>query len=223
MTISIIIPVLNEALGIKEQLEKLRAIIPHGCEIIIVDGGSHDATLSIAQPLADKVVVAPERGRATQMNTGAALATGNTLLFLHSDTRLPDNFIDSIDPLHEQCWGFFRVKLNSRQWPFRIIEAMMNLRSQLTDVATGDQCLFVTRQFFTEMNGFDAIPIMEDVAFCKRVRQHCSPLIVDNYAITSARRWKKYGIFRTVLLMWQLRLEYFLGVSPERLVKRYES
>ncbi|MGH1486195.1 MAG: TIGR04283 family arsenosugar biosynthesis glycosyltransferase [Cellvibrionaceae bacterium] len=223
MNISIIIPVLNEAAGIEIQLKKLRELISDECEIIVVDGSSHDKTVALAKPLSDKVIVSDKKGRAIQMNIGAAAASGNTLLFLHSDTILPDNFFDFIYPLKEKYWGFFRVKLSGQQWQFRIIETMMNIRSKLTSIATGDQCLFVQRQFFTGIKGFDDLPLMEDIAFCKRIRKYSSPLIVNNVVVTSSRRWEKHGILKTILLMWRLRLEYFLGVSPERLVKRYYS
>ena len=221
--VSIILPVLNEALVVAEQLRLLKEITDSSCEIIVVDGGSDDNTAALARPFANTVIVSSEKGRAVQMNAGAALAKGTLLFFLHLDTQLPDNFLSLLKKHDHYQWGFFRVLLSGSLWPFRIIEKMMNIRSYLSAVATGDQCLFIRRDVFSQINGFAEIPLMEDVEICKRLRAKSSPLVIDTPVITSSRRWEKGGIITTVLLMWRLRFAYFLGVSPEKLVRWYYS
>jgi rSAM/selenodomain-associated transferase 2 len=223
LRLSIIIPVLNEADVIQKQLLELKKSLNADNEIIVVDGGSHDDTVILAENLADRVIISPQKGRAFQMNAGAALAQGDTLLFLHSDTCLPNHFTHFDFIKNEKKWGFFRVRLSGTQWQFRIIETMMNLRSQFTAIATGDQGIFIKRQFFEDLKGFAEIPLMEDVELCKRLRKYASPLIVKETVTTSSRRWEQHGIVKTILLMWRLRLDYFFGVSPSVLVKRYYS
>lgn len=221
MKISIIIPVLNEADGIEQTLRDLSATINGTCEVIVVDGGSEDDTFTLAQPLVDTIT--NTKGRALQMNAGAELASGQVLLFLHSDTRLPENFHAISQAITAAQWGFFTVRLSGQSLWFRLIARMMNLRSRLTHVATGDQCLFVSRQLFNQLGGYADIPLMEDVELCKRLRQHYSPVVIKSKVTTSSRRWEKNGIIKTILLMWRLRLEYFLGISPHKLAARYYS
>jgi rSAM/selenodomain-associated transferase 2 len=221
--LSIIIPVLNESLTIAAYLQKLKLITQTlSAEIIVVDGGSHDDTFHLSIAYADKVIRSP-KGRAAQMNTGAEQASGDILCFLHADTQLPDKAFswinDSIAP--EYHWGFYKVKLSGQLFIFRIIEKMMNLRSQLTRVATGDQCFFVTRALFNSSHGFAKLALMEDVEICKRLRKKYKPSVIDVTVITSSRRWEEQGIFKTIVLMWYLRGAYFLGVSPNFLVKQY--
>lgn len=231
--LSIIIPVFNEAGVIQENLEYLQqATVGVDTEIIVVDGGSTDKTAFIAESIADHVISAP-KGRASQMNAGAGIASGEYLLFLHVDTRLPVNAFPYISthslspaeqPSHKQVsWGFYRVKLSGRAHAFRIIETMMNWRASLTHVATGDQCLFVQKSLFDQLGGFAAIALMEDVEISKRLRRCDVPYVVKQSVVTSSRKWERGGIVKTICLMWYLRALYFFGVSPEYLVKKYYS
>lgn len=221
MSLSIILPVLNESLSIAKHLDLLRQRVGDQGEIIVVDGGSDDNTVALATPFANAVIVAKQKSRAVQMNEGAAIAQGELLLFLHSDTRLPEKVLSLLPSDPSDQWGFFTVALSGRPWPFRLIETMINLRSRATAVATGDQCLFIRRDCFRQLKGFAAIPLMEDVELCKRLRQQFSPRVITTPVVTSSRRWEKRGIISTVLLMWRLRLAYFLGVAPQRLAKHY--
>ena len=220
--ISIIIPVLNEGQQIQACLEALQTLRRRGHEIIVVDGGSVDNTLEIAHPLVDRIT-SSETGRASQINAGADIANGNVLLFLHADTRLPENFTE-LFALSEtnECWGFFRVRLSGKQPLFRLIETCMNLRSSLTSIATGDQTLFVTKTLFLKVGGFDNIDLMEDIEICRRLQQMNKPVRLDAAVMTSSRRWEKNGIMKTILKMWLLRLLYFFGYSPAQLVKLYD-
>ncbi|MFT7387447.1 MAG: rSAM/selenodomain-associated transferase 2 [Candidatus Endobugula sp.] len=233
--LSIIIPVLNEARTVVKCLEKLQAMAdfyPHyNIEIIVVDGGSVDNTLALAKPLADQVISA-QKGRAKQMNSGAKNAAGNYLLFLHSDTDLPfssdistsKNRVSTFPFIHcdeKVQWGFYPISLSGKHVFFRVIETMINYRSRITSVATGDQCLFVERALFFKEAGYSNLPLMEDVELTKRLRKKYKPYIASSCAITDSRRWERRGIIKTVLLMWYLRGLYFLGVSPLSLVKKY--
>ena len=184
----------------------------------MADGGSEDGTREIAAPLADRVIVAP-RGRARQMNAGAAAAGGAALLFLHADTRLPPDADRLIhNALAGHAWGRFDVRIESDH-PFLLVVAFaMNLRSRLSGIATGDQGIFVRRSAFA---GFPDIPLMEDIAFCKAMKRRSRPACLRARVTTSARRWERDGALRTVLLMWRLRLAYFLGASPDELARRY--
>ena len=223
MKVSVIVPVLNEASGITTTLERLRDVRTKGHEVIVVDGGSTDGTSEQARPLADLVLTTPA-GRARQMNTGARAASGEVLWFLHADTLAPVDAIDDISTAladRQRCWGRFDVRLSGSSWLFRIIEQAMNLRSSLTRIATGDQGIFVTRDAFGSVSGFSEIPLMEDIEISKRLRQLSAPACLGTRLVTSSRRWEQNGIMRTVLLMWRLRLAYFLGASPEALAKRY--
>lgn len=221
--LSIIVPVLNEEAGIVAALEPLAAYRRFGHEVIVVDGGSSDCTVERARPLADMVLAAP-RGRAAQMNAGAARAIGETLLFLHADTRLPpaaDGLI--VDGLRRsrRLWGRFDVTITGRSPLLGIIAAMMNLRSRLSGIATGDQAIFVTRATFAGCGGYPDIPLMEDVALSRRLKRISRPLCLTARVTTSGRRWEQHGVVRTILLMWRLRLAYFLGAEPAALARRY--
>ncbi|MDA1372049.1 MAG: TIGR04283 family arsenosugar biosynthesis glycosyltransferase [Proteobacteria bacterium] len=221
--LSIIVPVLNEAPLIIRQLRALQPYRERGVELVVVDGGSSDHTVKLSEPLADRVVVA-KPGRAHQMNRGAELATGNLLLFLHIDSGLPERAVDFIYAEGESekpCWGWFDVRLSNPAFIYRVIAACMNRRARLTRVCTGDQALFVSRGLFKEIGGFPEIPLMEDIAISKRLRRSVAPRVGPLRVTASSRRWEKQGILRTVMLMWKLRLLYFLGVSPEKLVARY--
>jgi rSAM/selenodomain-associated transferase 2 len=216
--LSIVIPVLNEAPAIGATLASLAPLRARGHEVVVVDGGSEDATREVAAPLADRVMVAP-RGRARQMNAGAAAASGDALLFLHADTRLPEGADALIfRSLEKYLWGRFDVRIDAAHPLLRMVGFAMNLRSRLTGVATGDQAIFVRRAAFP---GFPEIALMEDVAFSKAMKRQSPPACLREKAVTSGRRWDERGVLRTMLLMWRLRLAYFLGAAPDKLARRY--
>ena len=216
--ISIIIPTLNEGDQLGESMTALQCTIDRHCEIIISDGGSSDQTLSLAKSFNCRTLQAP-RGRAKQMNFGASQAKGNFLIFLHADNRLPADWLHSVRNCHN--WGFFPVRLSGEHRLLRIIERAMCWRSKITSVATGDQALFFSKAFFSELQGFDDIPIMEDVAICKHARRFAQPEIAASATITSSRRWEQQGIWKTIYLMWRLRLAYWLGTNPQTLHRQY--
>ncbi|HEX8246093.1 MAG TPA: TIGR04283 family arsenosugar biosynthesis glycosyltransferase [Longimicrobium sp.] len=218
-----IVPTLNEAAEIAASLHALHPLRARGCEVVVVDGGSTDATVELARPLADRVLQS-ERGRARQQNTGAAAASGDVLLFLHADTRLPANADERVIGGLERSgrgWGRFDVRLTGRHPALRVIERMMGVRSRLTGIATGDQAIFVRRDWFRRAGGFPEIPLMEDVALSKELKRLGPPLCLRDPVTTSSRRWEERGVMRTMLLMWRLRLEFWLGADPARLAERY--
>ncbi|MFK8067603.1 MAG: TIGR04283 family arsenosugar biosynthesis glycosyltransferase [Gammaproteobacteria bacterium] len=224
--LTIIVPMLNEAARIEHALQRLQSLRKRGVEIIVVDGGSVDESVAIAEPYVDLLIESGEgiqHNRAKQMNAGAFHATGRILLFLHADTQLPDQAYKLILQAMElpHVWGRFDVKLSGENFMFRIIETMMNLRSGLTGVATGDQGIFVMRHIFEEIKGFRDYPIMEDIDISKRLRKKAYPVCLKQKAITSSRRWEKNGIFKTIGLMWWLRFLYFIGAHPRVLVQQY--
>jgi rSAM/selenodomain-associated transferase 2 len=212
--LSVVVPALNEANGIGAALEALAPLRARGHEVIVVDGGSTDGTQRIAAPLCDRFLNAP-RGRALQMNAGARAASGDVLVFLHADTRLPEN----ISIPESALWGRFDVEIEARHPLLKIVSCAMNLRSRLTGIATGDQAIFVRREAFP---GFPEIALMEDVAFSKAMRRRARPACLRQTVLTSGRRWEARGVLRTVLLMWRLRLMYFLGAHPDRLARIYD-
>jgi rSAM/selenodomain-associated transferase 2 len=217
--LSVIVPALNEAPGIGAALQALAPLRARGHEVIVVDGGSEDRTREIAAPLCDRLVVA-QRGRAIQMNAGAAAARGDALLFLHADTRLPPEADEVIfESLNTHRWGRFDVLIEGRHPLLPVIARAMNLRSRLTGIATGDQAIFVRREAFA---GFPDIALMEDVAFSTAMKRRGPPACLHSRVLTSGRRWESRGVLRTVALMWRLRLLYFLGARPEALARRYE-
>jgi len=226
MTLAVVVPVLNEAATIEAALLRLAPLRERGARVIVVDGGSGDDTAARAAPLADRVLAAA-RGRALQMNAGARAdeaATASVLLFLHADTQLPevaDRIIERALADGEHCWGRFDVRLDAAGWPLRLIETMMNWRSRLTGIATGDQAIFVTRAAFDWLHGFAPLPLMEDIDFCSRARRLTRPAALRSRVRTSARRWQRHGLWRTVALMWSLRLAYFFGADPAALARRY--
>jgi rSAM/selenodomain-associated transferase 2 len=218
--ISIVMPVLNEAAGIEAALRALAPLRARGAEVIVADGGSGDGTAALARPLADRVLAAP-RGRAAQMNAGVPAATGDVLLFLHADTRLPedaDRFI--LDGLKNHLWGRYDVRFDGGGL-LRLVAIMMNTRSRLTGIATGDQAMFMMRAAFVEAGGFPLIALMEDVALSARLKRLGRPLCLSARVTTSGRRWRRHGLWRTILLMWGLRLRYFFGADPARLARVY--
>ncbi|MBD3671115.1 MAG: TIGR04283 family arsenosugar biosynthesis glycosyltransferase [Gammaproteobacteria bacterium] len=219
--LSIIIPALNESRVIVRTLMALQPLRNGGHEVILVDGGSEDDTVALSESLVDQVVTSSP-GRAHQMNTGARHAWGETLLFLHADTLLPTDVISQISQAlagHE--WGRFNVRLSGRNPMFRLIEHMMNLRSCLSGIATGDQAVFVTRSAYDRVGGYAELPLMEDIDFSRRMKKVSRPACIRSPVFTSSRRWEEHGIFKTILLMWRLRLAYYLGADPQQLAKRY--
>ncbi len=221
-SLSIIVPVLDEAEGIADALSELAPVRQRGVEVIVVDGGSCDGTPKLAKPLADIVIDAP-RGRAAQMNAGAAGARGDVLLFLHGDTRLPpkaDMLI--VDGLRQSgaSWGRFDTRIEGHLL-LTIVALAMNLRSRLSGIATGDQAMFVTRAAFQSVGGFPDIAVMEDIALSCSLKKLSSPLCLRARVVTSGRRWQRHGLLRTVLLMWRQRLAFFLGARPAALARRY--
>jgi rSAM/selenodomain-associated transferase 2 len=226
MRLAVVVPVLNEAATIEAALRRLAALRQRGARVIVVDGGSGDDTAARAAPLADRVLAAP-RGRALQMNAGAQAAedtAADVLLFLHADTRLPedaDRIVAHALADGSHCWGRFDVRLDAPGWPLRLIETLMNWRSRLTGIATGDQAIFVTRSAFAWLHGFAPLPLMEDIDFSSRARRLTRPAALRDRVLTSARRWQRHGVWRTVALMWWLRLSYFFGADPAALARRY--
>ncbi len=222
MKISIIIPVINEEVNLAGTLEYLQFIRQQGHEIVVVDGGSKDNSFMLAQEGAD-IVIAAKPGRAIQMNSGAEVASGDVFLFLHADTVLPDAVLTIFEKIAqtEWVWGRFDVRLSSNKFVYRIIEFLMNLRSRLTSIATGDQAIFISRPLFLKIGGFPEIALMEDIEISKRLKAIIKPICLEQKVITSSRRWEEKGVITTVLLMWKLRLYYFFGVSPGKLQQLY--
>ena len=221
--LSIIIPAWNESQVIVENLSSLQPLRSEGHELIVVDGGSSDDTVHRSRPLVDRVICSPP-GRARQMNAGARVATGDVLLFLHADTRLPPGAAGSL--LHGlaqqgRIWGRFDVRLSGKRLLFRTISHLMNLRSRLTGIATGDQGIFAQREVFEAVGGFPEIDLMEDIALSRILKRRGRPLCLGQRVETSSRRWEKNGVWRTVFLMWWLRLAYALGDDPKRLAETY--
>ena len=219
---AIIIPVLNEAGGIVEALEALQEFRRQGTEIIVVDGGSQDHTAALAQPLADRVIVArPGRGR--QMNAGAALTTAEVLLFLHADTQLPAGALSRINEAVASGagWGRFDVRIAGTLSGLGLVALMMNWRSRLSGIATGDQAIFVRRDVFFRHGGFPEIPLMEDIAISGTLRKAARPACLTEKVTTSGRRWEKHGLLRTIVKMWWLRLRFYFGASPNNLAREY--
>jgi rSAM/selenodomain-associated transferase 2 len=218
---SIVIPVLDEAPAIVDALERLAPLRAQGAQVIVVDGGSRDGTAALCAGRADLVLQAP-RGRASQQNAGARAATAPWLLFLHADTCLPPGALECIAS-SPRAWGRFDVAIAGRSMLFPLIAALMNLRSRLTGIATGDQAIFVRRDAFDAAGGFPDQALMEDIELSRRLRRRGRPDCVGARVLTSGRRWERHGVARTILLMWRLRLLYWLGVSPQRLARSYRS
>ena len=221
--ISIVLPILNEEAYITACLGALQALRDQNCELIVVDGGSHDRSVALAKPLADRVVVSA-KGRSTQMNAGARQASGDIFWFLHADSQPPSDaphVIRAALTQPEHCWGRFDVRLSGHRPSLRMVEFLMNLRSRLTGIATGDQGIFVRRKLFERIGGYPLIGLMEDIALSRALKRHRRPVCLRQCILSSSRRWERDGVSRTILLMWQLRLAYFLGADPDGLARNY--
>ena len=221
--LSIIIPALNEAGTVEKTLMSLQPLRARGCEVLLVDGGSADSTVSLAMPLVDKLIES-EPGRARQMNAGAQRAGAAKLWFLHADSRVPavaDRAIQRAFGSTQFGWGYFPIQLSGANPWLRVIAWAMNQRTRCTGVVTGDHGLFVSRCLFERVGGFPSIDLMEDVAISKKLKKNCRPVRLKQTLVSSSRRWESQGLLHTVLLMWCLRLLYFVGVSPARLASYY--
>jgi rSAM/selenodomain-associated transferase 2 len=222
--ISIVMPVLDEADNIEAALAALQPWRSRGHEVIVVDGGSRDATVRLATRHADHLIEAG-RGRAHQMNVGARAASGEILLFLHADTRLPeaaDLLVTRALRESGRCWGRFDVRIDSPRLLLRAVSTMMNFRSRVSGICTGDQAIFVTAPAFARSGGYPPLALMEDIALSSHLRRTGTPAALRAKAITSARRWERNGAWRTIVLMWWLRARFFLGTSPARLAQLYD-
>ena len=223
MLFSIIMPVLNEEAVLEHYLDILVSQTSHhDCELLIVDGGSTDRTIEIAQCFGR--VISSQRGRAAQMNCGACAATGEVFLFLHADTLLPDDAFRAIEhalKAQDVVGGAFRICFNCDQWPYRLVSFTTNLRSRIRKIFTGDQAYFVRSVSFHTIGGFPDQPLMEDLEIIRRLQKFGKVVLLPQYVTTSARRHEKIGLIRSVLLMWYLRTLYKFGTSPAELHSMY--
>ena len=221
--LSIIIPTLNEANQIKQCLSRLQTLRQLGHEVIIVDGGSTDDTVSLVSHLCDQVCLS-QPSRSIQMNHGVKVATGECFVFLHADTVLPDNILDYFSSINniKSKWGRFDISLSGRNCLFRIIESCMNSRSSFTGIVTGDQVMFVGDELFTRVGGYPEIALMEDIAISSLLIKFSKPIRIREKVISSSRRWEKNGIVKTIMKMWLLRLLYFFDYDTNKLAKLYE-
>ncbi len=222
-SLSIILPMLNEQNGLAARLERLAPLRGQGAELIAVDGGSSDASMAAALPFVDLVLTSP-RGRGKQMNRGAAEAKGDVLLFLHADTILPTDASTALDASMAEgteIWGRFDVEIQGRHPLLPMVARLMNWRSRLAGICTGDQAMFVRRDAFEAVGGFPDIALMEDIALSKRLKALKAPVWLPQKVITSGRKWDEQGFFKTVFLMWTLRARFWLGAHPDDLARAY--
>jgi rSAM/selenodomain-associated transferase 2 len=227
--ISVVIPVYKEGKGV---VACLRALSELGAmdQCVVVDASRPDVfkmcrsdTLKALPDMNLTYLKAVSKGRAAQMNQGALNSRGDVLVFLHADTCLPDQALTLIRSKLGSGWhwGRFDVRFDNPRWWYRLISAMMNWRSRLSGIATGDQAMFMTRAAYDLVSGFDEIQLMEDIAMSKKLKTIGKPLCLKESVVTAARRWEQKGVFRTIITMWCLRLAYYLGVSPNRLAAWY--
>jgi rSAM/selenodomain-associated transferase 2 len=217
--LSVIVPVLNEAANLGALLPHLAARCPDA-EVLVVDGGSHDESRAVVATVPRVRGVTADRGRARQMNAGARAATGDVLLFLHADTRLPEGAAAAIGAALADLrvvGGRFDVRFDSPRRALAVVAAFMNARSRASGICTGDQALFVRRDVFEALGGYPDIPLMEDVELTRRLKRLGRLACLRLRVTTSGRKWEREGVLRTIGLMWGLRFLYFCGVSPHRL------
>lgn len=218
MKFSIIIPTLNEDQILASCLRPLQPLRGN-CEIIIVDAASEQPC--VPTDLADQIICSG-KGRALQMNIGASHASGDILIFLHADTCLPEHALQLIEQhLGGKQWGRFDIQLIGNHALLKVIAWLMNRRSRLTGIATGDQVIFVTRAAFAAVGHYPEIALMEDIALSKMLKKISPPLCLKAKVKSSGRRWENKGLYRTILLMWSLRLRYFFGADPQLLAALY--
>lgn len=221
-SVAIVVPMRNEIAIVPDLIEHLQHWRVRGCEVLVVDGGSTDGSADAVRRAGFEVVESLP-GRALQMNTGAASAVADVVLFLHADTRLPDD-ADRMVAAAVGCgrlWGRFDVHILGKPVMLRLVSTLMNLRSRWTGIATGDQAMFVRRETFLALGGFPQQPLMEDIELSRRLRALSPPACIATKAQTSGRRWEVKGVWRTIVLMWSLRLAYWLGAPAERLARDY--
>lgn len=225
MKIAIVVPVFNEALILPRligHLITLKEAANQDFELVFVDGGSTDNTMALIEDAGLRVINSA-KGRAWQMNTGAAQTAADVLLFLHADTQLPNNSLKSVASslVDNIYWGRFDVRIAGKPWMLGVVARMMNWRSRLTGIATGDQAMFMTRDAFQKIGGFPEQPLMEDIEASLRLRQLSRPACVASPVITSGRRWETRGVWTTIVLMWRLRWAYWRGQNPQKLAELY--
>ena len=238
ITLSIVIPLLNEADNLPKLMGHLAHLNPAPYQVILVDGGSTDNSVALAKELIESLIdsspsvisgqvidwqiIESAAGRALQMNAGAELAMGDVLLCLHADTQLPNHAIaDITSAVRQAAWGRFDVRLDSPAWMLKVVSQMINWRSRLSGIATGDQAIFIKKPLFKQLGGYPQQPLMEDIELCKRLKAIGKPACLRSKVITSARRWQQYGTWRTIGLMWHLRFYYWRGVSADNIKQRY--
>lgn len=238
ITLSIVIPLLNEADNLPKLMGHLAHLNPAPYQVILVDGGSTDNSVAIAKELIESLIdsspsvisvqvidwqiIESAAGRALQMNAGAELAMGDVLLCLHADTQLPNHAIaDITSAVRQAAWGRFDVRLDSSAWMLKVVSQMINWRSRFSGIATGDQAIFIKKPLFEQLGGYPQQPLMEDIELCKRLKAIGKPACLRSKVITSARRWQQYGTWRTIGLMWHLRFDYWRGVSADNIKQRY--
>lgn len=216
---------MNEATRIPQLFKELEQFRQSNCEIIIVDGGSTDNSVEIAENTGFRVEQTT-RGRAHQMNIGAEKASGSALLFLHADTQLPDTADSLIKKIFSDnsssCWGYFRIRIDGHSKVLCIVGFMMNLRSYLTNIVTGDQVIFVKKEAFLKAGCFPEQLLMEDIELSKKLCRLSRPNCINYHVITSGRRWELYGVWQTVFLMWRLRWDYWRGIPANQLAEKYQ-
>jgi len=221
--LSIVIPVLDDAPVLTRLLEQIRGLWSNEVEVVVVDGGSRDGSAAVATRAGATLLTAP-RGRAQQLGRGVEAARGDWLWLLHADSSISRPVAAALDRVLATgipVWGRFDVQLSGADWRLRWVESLMNLRSRLTGIATGDQGIFTHRSLLVAAGGVPDLPLMEDVELSRRLKRIAAPVCLRERILTSSRRWERDGVFRTILLMWRLRLLYALGADPRRLQRAY--